>query len=251
MPAHLAPLLLVTAGYVTAWSPVGAVLRTAGAAHSRQRVGLTTMGDGAYAALGGLGNEQPPRRQPSVYQLLSEEQIDNVHSVADALFNVIDRNGDEAINKEELGCHLLLARYSEAQIEGLFDLLDVNNDGSVSRVELREAFVRYPPLRSAPAMGSLSKSARSAVHAEADATFTSLDIDGDGRLSLAELMTHFAGVDGPTYSAEAVEKIFRDLDKNGDGEISASEFRGGFVRYRAYRLAFGPRNTAAAADEAP
>ena len=45
----------------------------------------------------------------SVYQTLSDEQIDNIHKVADAAFNVIDRNGDESVTKEELAAHLLLA----------------------------------------------------------------------------------------------------------------------------------------------
>ena len=161
--------------------------------------------------------------------------------MADTLFNILDRNGDEEINQEELGCHLLLARFSEEQISGLFDLLDVNKDGSVSRVELREAFVRYPVLRGAPAIGALPKSQRVAVFAEADAIFSNLDRDGNDRLSLDELETHFAGVEGPAYSAAAIQKIFSALDANGDGEITRSEFRGGFVRYRAMRLALAPR----------
>ena len=225
--------------------------------YRRQRVRAAVMGDGAFAAnqdSGLLTDDEADdlgMRRPatSVYQLLSDEQIANIHAVADALFNVLDRNGDEAIEKEELACHLLLARYTEEQVEALFDLLDVNNDGSVSRVELREAFVRYPPLRSAPGIGSLSKSQRCAVHAEADATFEALDLDGNGSLSLEELQAHFASREGPTFSAVAVENIFRTLDANGDGQISTSEFRGGYVRYRAMRLAlgkpalFGPEDT--------
>ena len=48
---------------------------------------------------------------------------------------------------------------------------------------------------------------------------------------------HFARKDGPEYSAKAVEKIFRMLTPSD--RISASEFRGGYVRYRAMRLALG------------
>ena len=67
-----------------------------------------------------------------------------------------------------MASHLLLARYTENSIEQMFDVLDVDSDGMLSRVELREAFVRYPPLRNAPAMGSESKSKRNDLHLEAE-----------------------------------------------------------------------------------
>lgn len=182
------------------------------------------------------------RRPPSVYQLMSEDEVASVHDVADALFNIVDRNGDEEISQEDLGSHLLLASYAEENIEALFDLIDVNSDGSVSRTELREAFVRYPPLREAPAMGTLAADdGRTAVHEEADDTFSSLDLDGNGLLSLPELEAHLMGVEGPTYSATAVANIFRTLASEGEDEITRSQFRGGYVRYRAMRIALGFR----------
>ena len=178
----------------------------------------------------------------SVYQTLSDEQIDNIHKVADAAFNVIDRNGDESVTKEELAAHLLLARYGEPQIAALFDTVDVNNDGTVSRTELREAFVRHPPLRSAPGMGTLQKSKRAAVHDEADALFTKLDIDQSGTLSIQELSTHLMAMEDESrpeswYSEKAIENIWSTLDADGNGELTRSEFRGGYVRFRAMRLA--------------
>jgi Ca2+-binding EF-hand superfamily protein len=234
------------------------------------RAAFVTMDDGSYPA-----TSPPPERQPSaVYQLLDDEQIASIHVVADTLFDVLDRNGDNAISEEELAAHLLLARYEEAAVEELFGMMDVNpKDGAISRAELREAFVRYPPLRSAPAMGSLSKSERAAVHEEADATFATIDTDRSGTLSLAELQAHFACTEGPAYSAsararrrslpstrslalalylalglpwslsltQAVANIFDTLDANQNGEISPSEFRGAYVRYRAMRLLLGSR----------
>merc|ERR1711990_117879 len=99
--------------------------------------------------------------------------------------------------------------YTEEAISKIFTLVDVSpKDDTVSREELREAFVRYPPLRNAPAMGSLSKSERNPLHAEADAMFTALDLDGNGLLSLEELQQHFSFAEGPSYSANAVANIF-------------------------------------------
>lgn len=69
-------------------------------------------------------------------------------------------------------------------------------------------------------------------------------LDGNGRLSLAELESHFASREGPSFSAAAVANIFRTLTVGGDvkEEVTRSEFRGAFVRYRAMRLALGLRS---------
>lgn len=184
---------------------------------------------------------EPPSRPSSVYSMLSDLQISQIHRPADALFSVVDRDGDGMVSKEELAAHLLAARYSEENIEELFGMIDANSDGSISNTELREVFVRYPPIRSAPAMGSLPKQKRAVVVEEADATFASIDTNGDGLLSLQELQEHLEGVEGPTYSASAVEKIFRTLDVNDDEQVTKAEFRNGYVRYRAMRLTLGLR----------
>jgi len=186
--------------------------------------------------------EALPRRPPAVYDLMDPMEIESVHRVSDALYNVLDRNGDDSVSKEDLGCHLLLARYTEASVEGVFALIDVNSDGEISREELREAFMRYPALRNAPAMGTVKKSERNALHTEAEATFSALDLNGDGVLSIEELQEHFSGAEGSTYSPKAVESIFSVLDRTGDGKVTRSKFRGGYVRYRAMRLALGLRS---------
>ena len=58
------------------------------------------------------------------------------------------------------------------------------------------------------------------------------------------MQSRAAGADGPSYSAVSVANIFGTLDANGDGAITASEFRQGYVRYRAMRLALGVRQPA-------
>lgn len=191
----------------------------------------------AVHALSKSVDETPIPARTSVYQTLSDSQITNIHDAADALFNVLDRNGDNSISEQELASHLLLARYTEEAILTLFQTLDVDSDGSVSRVELREAFVRHPPLRNAPAMGTLEKSKRAAVHVEADKIFAAINLTQDGLLSLQELEEYLAVTDGEEYVPAAVSKIFKTLDGNSDGSITPSEFRGGYVRYRAVRLA--------------
>ena len=208
------------------------------------RVCMGAMTDALYAGYGLQPVEEEKRRTPvellalNVKQL-QQEQIDGIHGLADTLFNIVDRNGDGEVSKEELAAHMLLARYSEEAVDALFDLIDTDKNGMMSRDELRDAFVRHPSLRSAPGLGTLSKSKRAAVHEEADSTFDAIDKDGNGKLSLQELQDHLAGTEGPSYSAEAVEKIFRSLLTRKSEEVTRSEFRGAYVRYRALRLAFG------------
>mmetsp|Transcript_4944 Transcript_4944/g.11280 ORF Transcript_4944/g.11280 Transcript_4944/m.11280 type:complete len:93 (+) Transcript_4944:350-628(+) len=86
-------------------------------------------------------------------------------------------------------------------------------------------------------MGTLEKSKRAAVHVEADAIFDQIDLDRDGLLSLQELQEYLAAKDREGYTPAAVSKIFATLDANGDGCLTPSEFRGGYVRYRAVRIA--------------
>ena len=91
-------------------------------------------------------------------------------------------------------------------------------------------------------MGTLQKSKRAAVHDEADALFTKLDIDQSGTLSIQELSTHLMAMEDESrpeswYSEKAIKNIWSTLDADGNGELTRSEFRGGYVRFRAMRLA--------------
>uniref|UniRef100_A0A7S2IW99 EF-hand domain-containing protein n=1 Tax=Haptolina brevifila TaxID=156173 RepID=A0A7S2IW99_9EUKA len=45
--------------------------------------------------------EQPQRPRTSVYQTLTEQQIQNIHESADTLFMVLDRNGDDSVSRAE------------------------------------------------------------------------------------------------------------------------------------------------------
>ncbi|XP_066935478.1 neo-calmodulin-like isoform X3 [Clytia hemisphaerica] len=55
-------------------------------------------------------------------------------------------------------------------------------------------------------------------------SFSIFDIDGDGEISISELMSVMASV-GNDISAEDAEDIFDVVDSNGDGKISFDEFK--------------------------
>jgi Ca2+-binding EF-hand superfamily protein len=60
------------------------------------------------------------------------------------------------------------------------------------------------------------------VRATADAMFDTIDENGDGRIALEEYKQVVEAWKG---SDEGVEEVFPQLDLNGDGELSREEFR--------------------------
>ncbi|KAL3640387.1 hypothetical protein CASFOL_015355 [Castilleja foliolosa] len=59
---------------------------------------------------------------------------------------------------------------------------------------------------------------------EVEKVFNKFDIDGDGKISPAELGAVINGL-GSETSAEEVERMMSELDRNGDGYIDLTEFK--------------------------
>jgi len=68
---------------------------------------------------------------------------------ADAMFDLVDANGDGEIKRDELRAHLLKVDYTEEAADAVFDSLKVNDGGAITREELREGFLKYAMLRQA------------------------------------------------------------------------------------------------------
>lgn len=120
----------------------------------------------------------------------SEDDIAAIHAEADAIFAVIDLDNDGAISRSELGGHLTAAGYTAAAVSKVFRTLDRNSDGSISQEEFRDGFVRNAPLRNAPGLGDYRSEFVEEIHAEADLIYDDIDHDGDGEISLTELYEH-------------------------------------------------------------
>lgn len=166
--------LMVSSSYLRhAWLPTVAPVRENAAVTSDRTAAVREL-----FKRGGSPSAVQPALDPKSMFEQRRAQIEKINNDANALFNILDRNGDDVISREELGAHLLLARYTEEHVTKIFSVIDTNADGVISRNELRIAFERYPPIRVAPAMGLLPKRQRNALHAEADATFDQLDVNG-------------------------------------------------------------------------
>jgi len=90
---------------------------------------------------------------------------------------------------------------SKTQAKRRLSTFDTNDDGKLSKEELRKNF--YEGGKSYKAL------------------FESVDVDGSGYLDRAEMSAFFKLLGKQTGE---VRKLYRDVDDNGDGKISFSEF---------------------------
>ena len=172
-----------------------------------------------------------------ICDVLPAEVCDDIEADADAVFSIIDENGDGAISRAELMEHLMKAGYKETAVNVLFEKLDTDKSESISKDELRAGFKLYTPLRSAPGLGAYNADFVKEIHQDADALFAAIDSDGNGAISKDELRDHLKTFS--SYSFKAISNIFKLLDANKDGGIEKEELRSAFVKYSALRQAIG------------
>lgn len=103
------------------------------------------------------------------------------------------------------------------QVQALFDEIDKNGDGKVSADE----FKNYMGLPMVPGLGNATEDM---LQADAEDTFMAIDTDGSGFIELDELWDDLE-LRGFDLTREQVEEIFASLDVNGDGKISMAEFK--------------------------
>jgi len=182
-------------------------------------------------------------------------------------FKLMDKDGDGTITKQEMASsgH----RFNSAQVEAVFALGDVNDDGVldldefisvmcpsaltvISRLrgkfsnisEVKKAFLAIDVNRD----GLLSKqeinSSGKFNPQEVDAIFILGDLNGDGELDLEEFVGLLCPTAGMALSRltrnvnniNDAQQLFRILDKDGDGNISMEEMRACGSRFNSQEI---------------
>lgn len=117
-----------------------------------------------------------------------------------AMWGKLDVDQDGLLSFSEFQSLPRLARLPEEKQRGLFERFDKNNDGSLTRGELRES--------------------RREGAQERRRRLMELDVDGSGGVCLEEFRKGemFANID-----PKRIETMFRRLDTDGDGEISPKD----------------------------
>ena len=127
-------------------------------------------------------------------------------------FKLMDKDGDGNISKQEMSSsgH----RFNSAQVEAVFALGDVNDDGVLDLDEFISVMC--------PSALTVVSRLRGKFQniAEVKKAFLAIDVNKDGLLSKQELSG------SGKFNAQEVEAIFILGDLNGDGEIDLEEFVG-------------------------
>merc|ERR1719431_214600 len=125
-------------------------------------------------------------------------------------FKLLDKDGDGSITKQEMAQSG--QKFNSAQIEAIFALGDINDDGAL---DLDEFIAVMCP----SALSVVSRLVGKYKNiAEVKKAFLAIDVNKDGLLSKDEL----AG--SGKFNAQEVEAIFILGDLNGDGDIDLEEF---------------------------
>eukprot|EP00092_Neocalanus_flemingeri_P000651 GFUD01000693.1.p1 GENE.GFUD01000693.1~~GFUD01000693.1.p1 ORF type:complete len:3364 (-),score=1087.83 GFUD01000693.1:1093-10800(-) len=139
----------------------------------------------------------------------------NVNDVR-AAFKRFDKNGDGALEKDELAAALKSSgeSYTDIEVNAIFSLGDIDGDGEITL----EEFIALMSPSASSVVQRISKTFKNLN--DVKAAFKKIDTDNDGLLSKQEMMTS----SGNKFDVEEVDAIFALGDVDGDGQIDMGEF---------------------------
>jgi len=138
----------------------------------------------------------------------------DIQNVDDArfLFKQLDNDGDGLLSQEELrksGC-----KFSAKEIEALFAVGDINGDGEIDINE----FINVMCPGATTVISRISSQFKTLE--DIQEAFTKMDLDGDGKITRAEMMEYSA------LNEQEVNAVFDLGDTDRDGTIDLQEFIG-------------------------
>jgi len=182
-------------------------------------------------------------------------------------FAQLDKDGDGSISKQEMASSTF--RFNGAQIDAIFALGDVNDDGAIDLDEFiavmcPSALSVVARLRGKFNNISAVKKAFLAIDVDRDGVLSKAEIEGSGKFNSQEIdaifiigdinqdgdidLEEFVGLMIPSAgdaitrlsrnvkSLDDAKQLFQSLDKNGDGMISQEEMRGAGNRFTAQEV---------------
>jgi len=175
--------------------------------------GLVVFAGGATLAemVGDDKEAEKPKKIEAGMSFLAEKLTIN------ELFERLDENGDGELSREEVIAGASLLNMTEEQASAFFDDLDDDGSGAIDRKEFEKA---EDLMRAYIAFSEKYKVLMKKF--EADDLFDKLDTDGDGTLTREEVI---AGAALLEMTEKQAAKLFDDLDEDGSGGIDRSEWK--------------------------
>jgi len=133
------------------------------------------------------------------------------------LYDLLDKDNDGFISKEELSSALELIGISvhADELDSFLQMADTNNDGKVSREEFEAVL---------SAQFQNASAARTCSSLEVlEVLFASFDRDNDGYIAVDDV-DHVLSLLGSSSARSAGRLELEDADLDGDGRVSFAEF---------------------------
>ncbi|KAG6413679.1 hypothetical protein SASPL_126393 [Salvia splendens] len=159
-----------------------------------------------------IGSTTPNSVLPSTSSGEWPDIPSDLHLELKQAFEMIDRNGDGKIEKEELG--RLLRRIgaeppSQEELKLMLNEVDSDGDGCISLEEFYAISSAFAP---------------PACDGEMRETFDFFDSDRDGRITAEELLEVFKTIGDAGCTLEECRRMIREVDRNGDGFVCFEDF---------------------------
>eukprot|EP00877_Chromochloris_zofingiensis_P003189 jgi/Chrzof1/12871/Cz07g10120.t1 len=154
-------------------------------------------------------------------EMRARGQAISLNSALQDLFSAYDTDRSGSISFEELTDGLKRHGYvvTESEVRQLMEKMDMDHDGNVGGVEFLATLIDWQQMMQHHEWQSY-----------VDYAFNRMDLDGDGFISLEELLSELPAAylgDGDSDEDERVteaKRMLREADENGDGKISKEEF---------------------------
>eukprot|EP00571_Detonula_confervacea_P001777 CAMPEP_0172315280 /NCGR_PEP_ID=MMETSP1058-20130122/24739_1 /TAXON_ID=83371 /ORGANISM="Detonula confervacea, Strain CCMP 353" /LENGTH=518 /DNA_ID=CAMNT_0013029335 /DNA_START=85 /DNA_END=1638 /DNA_ORIENTATION=+ len=179
------------------------------------------------SGMGGRGRSADNFRDNASHASNVSTEIMETLRSADAMFELADTSGDGVISQEEFEFYMKKhTDHDKAMIRECFLMIDVDQNGDITRDEVRGAFVEK---RRKLKGGDHSVSKKNLedelllAAKDADLLFDRADFDGSGTLSKREFELYMKR--NTSHSEEAINKIFDQMDSDKDGTITREEVR--------------------------
>lgn len=139
------------------------------------------------------------------------------------MFATLDKDSNGQLSFEEMAAGLKAQGYvvSEDEVKQLMEKLDMDHDGTVHMSEFLTTMIDW---------STLAQSDEAVWDTYIERAFKRMDLDGDGYISLDELVQELppavicANSDDEDERLAEAKKMLREADTNGDGKISRQEF---------------------------